>query len=71
MAGRRSGITAAGADPPAPGPVRPDSVSLGRGPASTGRPSFIGAVNRYHSHIVYIDVLSEVSVMPARGAQSC
>jgi hypothetical protein len=30
-----------------------------------------GAVNRYRSHIVYIDVLNEVSVMPARGAQSC
>jgi hypothetical protein len=33
--------------------------------------SFRGAVNRYNSHIVYIDVLNEVSVMPARGAQSC
>ena len=33
--------------------------------------SFTGAVNRYNSHIVYIDVLNEVSVMPARGAQSC
>jgi hypothetical protein len=28
-------------------------------------------VNRYNSHVVYIDVLNEVSVMPARGAQSC
>ncbi len=26
--------------------------------------SFTGAVNRHHSHIVYIDVLNEVSVMP-------
>jgi hypothetical protein len=50
-------------------------------PTRTGRPagvscersvaSFTGAVNRYNSHIVYIDVLNEVSVIPARGAQSC
>ena len=33
--------------------------------------SFTGGVNRYNSHVVYIDVLNEVCVMPARGAQSC
>jgi hypothetical protein len=32
---------------------------------------FTEAGNRYRSHIVSIDVLNEVSVMPARGAQSC
>ena len=32
--------------------------------------SFTPALNTYNSHIVYIEVLNEVSVIPARGAQS-
>jgi hypothetical protein len=54
--------------------VRRDATRTGRPagvPCERSFASFTGAVNRYNSHVVYIDVLNEVSVMPARGAQSC
>ena len=54
--------------------VRRDATRTGRpakAPCERSFASFTGAVNRYNDHDVYIDVPNEVSVMPARGAQSC
>jgi hypothetical protein len=54
--------------------VRRDATRTGRPagvPCERSFTSFTGAVNRYNCHIVNIDVLNEVGVMPARGAQSC
>jgi hypothetical protein len=48
-----------------------DPPNRPRGPFERTLANSSGAVNRYNSHIVYIDVLNDVSVVPYRGAQSC